>query len=133
MAKKASAKERFFAIPYNILQTQNFIRLSGNAIKLLVDLGMQYNGSNNGDLCATWSTMKKRGWKSKSTLYHSIQELVHYGLIEKSSQGGRHKPTLYCLTWKNVNLCDNKLDIRPTNAPLAHWVVQKDDFNAGKE
>jgi hypothetical protein len=128
MAQKLCGKERFFGIPYNMLQSPNYIRLSGNAIKLLVDLGMQYNGSNNGDLCATWSMMKERGWKSKSTLYHSIQELVHYGLIFKSSQGGRHKPTLYCLTWKNVNLCDGKLDINPTNAPLAYWVEQKADF-----
>jgi len=31
------------------------------------DLGRQYNGKNNGDLCATWSMMAKRGWSSRST------------------------------------------------------------------
>jgi hypothetical protein len=95
--------------------------LSSHAIKLLNDLGLQYNGKNNGDLCATWSIMEMRGWKSSSTLYKAINELLGHGFICKSRQGGRHKPTLYALTWNNINECKGKLDISPTDGPLGTW------------
>lgn len=112
---------QYFALPHAVMASTNYIKLSAHAVKLLTDLGLQYNGKNNGDLCATWSMMKMRGWKSSSTLYKAINELIGYGFICKSRQGGRHKPNLYALTWNNIDDCKGKLDISPTIAPLGTW------------
>lgn len=30
----------------------------------MIELCSKFNGKNNGDLCATWSFMKERGWKT---------------------------------------------------------------------
>ena len=121
-------KGQYFALPHAVMASSNYVRLSAHAIKLLNDLGFQYNGTNNGDLCATWSMMVKRGWKSASTLYKAVRELMYYGLIIKSRQGGRHKPTLYALTWNSVDDCKGKLDIQSTSVPLGYWHDDKTDF-----
>jgi len=119
---------RYFGLPHAVMDSSNYIRLSAHAVKLLNDLGFQYNGHNNGDLCATWSMMKKRGWKSKSTLYNAIKELTHYGFIYNSRQGGRHRATLYALTWNKVDECKGKLEIEPTLIPLGYWKEEKSRF-----
>ena len=123
------AKGQYFGLPHAVMASSNYVKLSAHAVKLLNDLGLQFNGKNNGDLCATWSIMKKRGWKSSSTLHKAVKELTYYGFIVKSRQGGRHKPTLYAFTWNSVDECKGKLDINSTNTPLGYWREEKTDFN----
>jgi len=118
----------FFALPASVLASSNFIRLTAKGVKLLVDMGAQYKGSNNGDLCATWSMMEKRGWKSRSTLHEALNELLHYGFIIKTKQGGQHAPSLYAITWKKIDECGGKLEIKPTTAPLALWISEKQPY-----
>ena len=93
----------FVRMPKAILRNPNFVMLSPYANKLLLDLCEQYNGSNNGDLCATWSMMKKRGWKSNATLDITKRELLYYGFIVETQQGGLNLPSLYALTWFDID------------------------------
>jgi len=116
---------KYFGLPHAVMDSRNYLQLSAQAVKLLNDIGRQYGGFNNGDLCATWSMMEKRGWKSRNTLYKALQELLYYGLIIKSKQGGKHAPTLYALTWQSVDECKGKLDIKETIRPLGDWKTDK--------
>ena len=50
---KAIMHKGFLHLHRPLLECQDFISLKGNSIKLLIDLGSQYNGYNNGDLCAS--------------------------------------------------------------------------------
>ncbi len=118
----------FFGFPHAVMDSTNYLRLSTKAVKLLNDIGRQYNGFNNGDLCATFSLMKPRGWISKSTLHEALEELLHYGLILISRQGGRHKASLYALTWHPINECKGKLDIQPTTIPPGIWKENCDQY-----
>jgi hypothetical protein len=95
--------------------------MSPFAVKLLVDLAAQYKGSNNGDLCAAWSVMHPRGWRSKETLFKSLRELEHYGMIERTRQGGRKRATLYAITWRAIDYCGGKLDVSCTRSPSGTW------------
>lgn len=104
----------FLALPHNVLNHPDFISLSPRAIKLLIDLAAQFKGKNNGDLCATFSMMKKRGWNSNDQLKKATDELIQKSLLQLSRQGGRHCSNLYALTWKSIDECDGKLDIEPT-------------------
>ncbi|WP_303900773.1 hypothetical protein [Thiohalomonas denitrificans] len=90
-------------------------------MKLLVDLGAQYRGTNNGDLTAAFSIMERRGWKSKSSLQNALVELLETGWIIKTRQGGRNFPSLYALTFLPIDECGGKLDRPSTNAPLGWW------------
>lgn len=121
-------KGQYFALPHAVMTSENYVRLSSHAVKLLNDLGLQYNGKNNGDLCATWSMMQQRGWKSTATLYKAVKELLDYGFIIVSRYGGRHRATLYALTWNNVDECKGKLEINSTVAPLGYWMTTKPDM-----
>jgi hypothetical protein len=103
MSKGRRSSDRFFGIPSAVLEHPNWLLLTPHANKLIIDLGSYYYGTNNGDLCATWSMMQKRGWRSSETLNVKLQELRHYGFIVETQQGGLNRPTLYALTWKRID------------------------------
>ena len=109
-----------------VLDSDEFGQLSGNAVKLLLELHRQYNGYNNGDLCATWSRMKVRGWKSKGTLARSLRELTDAGFVVLSRISYQKRtPNLYALTYLSVDECGGKLDIDETHAPEHLWRTEK--------
>lgn len=120
--KNRKSQGQFLALPANLTGSEKFIELSAHAVKLIVDLGRQYNGRNNGDLCMTWSLMKNRGWKSQETLNKARKELVNADFIMLTRQGGMHQASLYALTWLNIDECGGKLEVKATNAPPATWI-----------
>ncbi len=114
-------KGPFLALPHAVLDSPNYLSLSVHARSLLVDLSRQYNGNNNGDLCAAWKLMEPRGLKSRDTLWKALKELRHYGLIELTRQGGLNRPSLYAVTWLAVDDCGGKLDVAPTRVASGLW------------
>lgn len=114
------ADRGFMALPHAVANSPNWLKLSPYAVKLFIDLYVQYKGRNNGDLCATWKFMAPRGWKSKETLQKALRELEHFGMIIRSRQGGRKNATLYAVTFKDIDDCQGKLDIRP-GPPPGNW------------
>lgn len=138
MRSRHKAKSRrdtgtFFGLPHAVMDSPNYLRLSTKAVKLLNDIGRQYNGYNNGDLCAAYSVMQPRGWVSKGTLSEALEELLHFGLIMVSRQGGRHKATLYALTWQSIDDCNGKLDIQETSVSPGLWRNECDQFIAKRK
>ena len=117
----------FLAIPHEVLRSGAYKSLSASAVKLLVDLGGQFTGSNNGDLCASMTMMKVKGWSSTATLHKAKQELLRAGLIEQTRQGGMNLgPSLYAVTWKPIDACEDKRgnrrhDAKPTKVPSSLW------------
>lgn len=111
----------FSAIPFDVQDSPNFIALSGSALKVLLALARQFNGFNNGDLCASFSVMRARGIRSQDTLYRAIAELRHRGMIELTRQGGLHASSLYALTWLPIHECKRKLDVSPTLRASGAW------------
>jgi len=124
--KRLNAKNRreggsFLALPHVLLNHQNFINISPYAKALLLDIASQYKGYNNGDLCACWTVMVDRGWKSRDTLGRKLEELEESGFIMKTRQGGRNKPNLYAITWQAIDYCSGKLDVKETNQAPGCW------------
>ena len=90
----------FLAIPAAVSNSSAYARLSPHAVKLLVDIGSQYRGDNNGDLCAAWKIMRPKGWRSEETLAKAKQELLRGGFIAEVRKGYRPNTcSLYALTW----------------------------------
>lgn len=110
---KRCKKGTFLSLPHDVMDHPDFLSLKPRAYKLLLDLGRQYNGFNNGDLCAAFSIMKKRGWRSNDQLHKAKKELLDKELIILTKQGGKRKnmPCLYALAWLNIDECKNKLDL----------------------
>ena len=112
---KAIMFKGFFHLHRPLLDCEDFISLKGNSIKLLIDLGSQFNGYNNGDLCASLSVMRKRGWNSNQQLAKALKELLERNLIVQTKQGGLNLgPNLYAITWQPIDECNGKLDANPT-------------------
>lgn len=111
----------FLMLPRDVIESPEFAGLSGNAVKLLLDLGAQYRGTNNGDLGVWWKLMRQKGWKSKNTLYRAIHELETAGFILRTRRGGMNRATLFAITFFAIDECGGKLDVRPTNVAPNTW------------
>jgi len=127
MAKRGNNNARtyrgFFHLPDALTAKPEFFSLSGKACKLLIDIGRQYNGHNNGDLSCTLSMLKSRGWNSNSQLTKSRNELLEAGLISQTKQGGLGiGPNLYAITWQAIDDCKGKLEVKSTTSPMLKLV-----------
>ncbi len=105
----------------DIIESPEWAALSPFEVKLLIDLGAQYKGSNNGDLCAAWSVMRSRGWRSPGTLHAALRGLIEKGWVDITRQGGRHLASLYALTIWGINECAGKLDVTASAVPSHRW------------
>ncbi|BEH13262.1 helix-turn-helix domain-containing protein [Marinobacter shengliensis] len=112
----------FLSIPHSVLSSDSYNGLDGWSVKLLVDIAGQFKGHNNGDLSAAWSLMQARGWRSKGTLHKALKALLEAGLIEQTRQGGKNRCSLYAVTWRPIDECKGKLDVKPTQAPSALYL-----------
>ena len=120
-AKGRKEGGRFFALPATVLNSPQLRGLSGSGTRVLLMLGEQYNGKNNGDLEATFNTAKKWGIGSQETLSRALADLMARELIIRTREGAFVNPgrkcALYALGWHPIDECKGKLDIAPTNAP----------------
>jgi hypothetical protein len=114
----------FFSLPDVVLNHPGFIALSGKAIKLLVDVGAQYNGRNNGNLCCTRSIMRSRGWTSNKGLDLARDELIDLEWLVQTKQGGRGiGPSLFAITWQPIDECGGRHDLKPTKKPYRDFYM----------
>jgi hypothetical protein len=119
--------QTFMMIPTAVLNSSKFIGLSLKARALLWDIGVEFNGYNNGHLAATWPMMERRNWKSKQTLHNAIQELIAAGMIDCTRHGCRGVPNLFGFTWIPLNEGKNILEVRTGGAASGRW---KDELPA---
>jgi hypothetical protein len=88
---------------------------------LLDNFTAQLNGKNNGDLSAAPKIMKLFGWTSQGSVHSALIELLAFGFIEQTRQGGRNKCSLYAVTWLAIDECKDKLDVKFTSVPSNLW------------
>ena len=111
----------FLLLPSALLNCQKFRALSSSAVKLLIDIGSQYNGKNNGDLCSAWKIMQPKGWKSEATLHKAKRELLAAEFIAETRKGRRpNLCSLYGITWQPLNP-SAKLEVTPFGFPVGAW------------
>jgi len=122
----------FVQLPHCVIDAENWTRCGGSATRLLLELARQYNGHNNGDLCAAMSVLKPRGWRSADVLRHALVELRHYGFIELTRQGGMHRASLYALAWKPIDPCGGKLDVPAANTASHAYRTPKPPYRRPK-
>ena len=123
----------FLSLPHHVLDHETFKTLSTRATKLLVDIAAQYRGNNNGDLSATLSLMRDRGWNSSDQLNKAKKELVEKDVLRVARQGGLNKCNLYALTWFPIDECKGKLDIASTTTAPVNWRNKNANPSGGAE
>jgi len=116
------ASHSFTAMPHYMLDSEQWGALSAHAVKLLMEFARQFKGSNNGDLSAPWSRMRRRGWRSKATLSAALAELIDAAFIVRTRTPSRHHVcALYGITWKPIDECDGKLEVPSERVASNGW------------
>ena len=98
----------YLGLPHYMLRSEQFGKLRGNSIKLLIELAKEFKGNNNGDLSCSFTVLQKRGWKSSATLAAAKKELEKGGWIICTRAGGSHRCSLYAVTWLPIDECRGK-------------------------
>ncbi|WAJ69753.1 hypothetical protein [Catenovulum adriaticum] len=117
-------------LPNAVLENYRYLKLTPCAKVLLNYLAAQYRGYNNGDLCATLSILRKKGFNSQDTITRSIKMLEEQELIVRTKQGGKHYrtgqnlPNLYAIAWQPIDECGGKLDVMPTIKPHINFLAE---------
>lgn len=82
--KPAVPTEAHIRITLRLLNSPAYLALSWSARALFVDLRSKLKSTNNGNINATLSELRHRGWRSPSTLAKGLRELEAAGLIAKT-------------------------------------------------
>jgi hypothetical protein len=94
----------FLALPWDVLDSAAFRRLSGSAVRLLLELGRQFVQDNNGRLLTSLAYLGKRGWNSAATVTKAVRELEEAGFIHQTVKGHRpNKASWWALTWQSLD------------------------------
>jgi hypothetical protein len=121
---------RQFVLPWMVLDSASYLVMSYAAKALLVDIGRQYDGTNNGALLCTESFMRQRGWRSHAALNKAKRELLKSNLIHQTVRSWtRSRPCWFALSWLGIdpnpkydNVAPEMLmgsDVKPSDASRA--------------
>ena len=78
---------QFTPLPYSMTQSEAWRSLSGNALKLLIELCTGFYGTNNGDLSVGLDRAARLLWIGKSSVSRAYAELEEKGFIRKVKSG----------------------------------------------
>lgn len=122
----AHGSGRYIPLPLLVVRSESFARLSPKALKLLLDVMSQFNGyGNNGALSVAWTLMRRRGWRSRDTLDKARRELLDGGWLIMTRQGGRHRCSLYGVSFYKLDACPSAILDAPfgkeERAPRGGW------------
>lgn len=128
-AKGRNESGSFALLPHVVMDSADFLSLSGGALKVLLGLLRQYKGANNGDLSASFTQANTWGIGSKSTLAKALEELRERDLIVCTREGRFIKPggccALYAVTWKPIDECGGKLEVSHTATPPRKFSLER--------
>lgn len=94
----------FVALPWAVLDSPAYARLSHPARALLLELARQFVRDNNGRLLASSAYLSKRGWKSVDVITRAKRELIEAGFIHETVKGHRpNKASWYAVTWRTLD------------------------------
>ena len=91
-------------IPLAVLDSPAWRVLAYSDRALYTDLRAKLRSTNNGNINATLSEMKHRGWKSSATLWKSLRFLERMGLIAQTRQGGIGGMSKVCNLYRFTDL-----------------------------
>ena len=94
----------FVALPWAVLDSAAYARLSHPARGLLLEFARQYVRDNNGRLLASLAHLSARGWKSRDVITRAKRELIEVGFIHETVKGVRpNRASWYAVTWYTLD------------------------------
>jgi hypothetical protein len=104
---------QFLALPLVVLQSPGYRAAGHVARSLLLDIALQYSGTNNGRLTACAKYLQPLGWSSNDTIVRARRELLDVGLLMETRKGARpNRAAWFALSWLALDVTDG-LEIDP--------------------
>jgi hypothetical protein len=105
---------RFLPLLRHVTGSAQYLGLSHPARSLLVLIGMQHTGYNNGKLVATPKYLHTLGWTSNDMTTRCLRELMGSGLLVRTRVGGfPNRPAWYAITWLSLDVTEGLDEIDP--------------------
>jgi hypothetical protein len=112
-SRKKKGGPSFIKLLHWVMLDPAYRAASHRARSLLLDIGLQYNGKNNGKLVVCDKALKPLGWNSRDGLTKAKRELLELGLLVETRRGARpNRAAWYALGWLPLDVKDG-LDISP--------------------
>lgn len=97
----------FVALPWTVLDSAAYQRLSHPARTLLLEIARQYVRDNNGRLLCSMDYLRLRGWKSADVVQRAKDNLIEAGFIFETVKGARpNRASWYAVTWATLDRLD---------------------------
>lgn len=94
----------FIALPWSVVDSEAYMRLSPYAKCLLIDVARQFVRNNNGRLLLSMRYLRTRGWKSCSMVFKAKKELLEGGFIFETFKGHRpNRASWFAVTWQTLD------------------------------
>ena len=94
----------FVALPWSVLDSEAYQRLSHPAKALLLEVARQYHSDDNGRMLLSNRYLATRGWRSADVSSRAKRELLNAGLIFETVKGARpNKASWYAITWQSLD------------------------------
>jgi hypothetical protein len=92
------------AIPWSVLDSPSYARLSHPSRSLLFEMARQFVGDNNGRLLASFAYLYPRGWRSADVISRAKKQLLRAGFLHETVMGHRpNKASWYAVTWRALD------------------------------
>lgn len=78
---------QYMGLPYSMTQHQAWRSLSGNAVKVFIELRSRFNGGNNGKLILSYEEAAKLLGMSKTSVGRAYDDLQRKGFIKLEKKG----------------------------------------------
>ena len=95
---------RHIRVYVDLLESNAYRALGYSAQALFIRLRAAVNGTNNGNISATLSTLKHYGWTSSATLTSALLDLQTLGFIEQTRGGGVKHGSKVCSLYRFTDL-----------------------------
>jgi hypothetical protein len=118
-SKTKDPNGRYISVYTDLLNSPAYRVLGFAAKALFIDLREQYKGVNNGNLSATLTDLKHKGWSASATLANALYELRAMGFIAVTRQGGLSMGTRVCTLYRftDLDVYDmSKMGVQPMKA-----------------
>jgi Helix-turn-helix domain len=93
-------KDRYFQVHFYMMRTEAWMALSATARAVYLQIGLRYNGSNNGRLALSVRDAASECNVAKDTAGKAFKELVALGFIEETRHGGLSRKTRVASEWR---------------------------------
>jgi hypothetical protein len=123
---RSAGGEQYLRLSYDMAHSLAWRSLSGNAVKVWVELRCRYNGKNNGKLCIPYASACKLLGIGRATMKRVLDELQSKGFIRLVKQG--HWYGRQAAEWQ---VTDNMHDGHLARNDWKHWQPEQKKLEVG--